>query len=142
MSGRTTAAPALVPLPDRDSELFWKGCRDGKLLLQRCTSCGRYRYPPRPGCPHCTAPDAEWLATTGKGFVYSWFIAHHPVHPSVVDKVPYNVIMVQLDEGPRIVSQLVGADPGDIREGLRVEVVFEPVTPEISLPLFRVSPET
>jgi len=107
------------------------------LLLQRCGKCGNWRYPPRPGCPNCGAPEFEWVTSAGKGFVYSWFIVHHPVHPSVRDKVPYNVVLVELDEGPRMVSQLIDTDFSTIHEGLRVEVVFNQLASGVVLPNFQ-----
>lgn len=136
MSEIKAVAP-LEPRPDRDSKPFWDGCQEGKLLLQRCVPCGHWRYPPRPGCPHCGAPESEWVRAGGQGFVYSWFIVHHPTHPSVRDKVPYNVVLVELDEGPRIVSQLVDVDFSEIHEGLRVQVTFHKLASGFVLPWFR-----
>lgn len=129
--------PVLVPVPDGQTQVFWDGCREGKLVLQRCGSCGGYRYPPRPSCPQCTTPGGEWVATSGRGTLYSWIVVHHPVHADQKVKVPYNVVMVELEEGPHIVSELLDVEFGEIRPGLKVSVVFEELTPTISLPKFR-----
>ncbi|MBI3964616.1 MAG: Zn-ribbon domain-containing OB-fold protein [Chloroflexi bacterium] len=133
-----TTRPTLpVPLPDYDSQPFWDGCREGKLLVQRCPACDHHRYPPRPMCPQCRALGGEWIEASGRGVVYSWIVAHHPVHPAVVDQVPYNVAIVELAEGPRMVSNVVDAAPEELRAGLPVEVIFEPLNDTITLPKFR-----
>lgn len=129
--------PVLVPVPDQETQPFWDGCREGKLMLQRCGTCGGFRYPPRPSCPHCTTPGGEWVATSGRGRIYSWMIVHHPVHADQKAKVPYNVVMVELEEGPHIVSELIGVEFDEIRADLEVSVVFEQLSPTISLPKFR-----
>lgn len=135
MTDSTYALPQ--PIPDDDSLAFWEGCRARRLLLQRCFSCAAWRYPPRPICPQCGALDAEWVQVNGRGFIYSWVVAYHPVHPAVVNRVPYNVVLIELDEGPRVVSNLLDTPPGDIIAGQRVEVVFQPVTAQLTLPLFK-----
>jgi uncharacterized OB-fold protein len=107
------------------------------LLLQRCAACGEFRYPPRPLCPKCGSFDVEWVQSSGRGFVYSWVVPYHPVHPAVVNLVPYNVVLVELDEGPRVASNLLETAPNEIRAGQRVEVVFEGIGDGITLFRFR-----
>jgi uncharacterized protein len=126
------------PVPDNDSQPFWDGCREGKLLLQSCEDCGALRYPPRPMCPACNALATQWIEANGRGAIYSWIVAHHPVHPSVMDKVPYNVVLVELEEGPRIVSNLLDVDPDQIESGLPVELVMEAIDATLSLPKFKI----
>ena len=133
----TKNPPMPLPIPDLDSMPFWTGCREGVLLIQRCSSCGHYRYPPRPICPRCRTLGGEWVKASGRGTVYSWVVPHHPVHPAVVDKVPYIVALVQLEEGPRMVTNLVEMAPEEVRDGMLVEVLFEPLTDTITLPKFR-----
>jgi uncharacterized OB-fold protein len=125
------------PIPDDDSRPFWEGCRAGKLLLQQCPECEAVRYPPRPMCPRCSAIGASWIEASGRGSIYSWVIPHHAVHPSLVDEVPYNVVMVDLEEGPRMVSNLIDTAPEQIEVDLPVEVVFETVDDELTVPKFR-----
>jgi uncharacterized protein len=125
------------PVPDEDSYPFWEACREEKLVLQRCRECSAFRYPPRPVCPNCSAFGVDWVESGGRGRVYSWVIAHHPVHPAVADRVPYNIVLVELDEGPRLVSNLVDTLPDEIEVGQPVEVVFEHVSAELTLPKFR-----
>jgi uncharacterized OB-fold protein len=128
--------PAL-PLEDEQSAPFWKGAREGRLLLQRCASCRRWRYPPAPICAACGSFDSAWEPASGVGTVYSWTIAHHAFHPGLADRVPYNIVLVELEEGPRMVSNLVDVEPDAIRDRLRVSVCFREVAPNVVLPQFR-----
>lgn len=128
-----------IPLVDLDSAPFWEGCNRGELLLQRCGKCGEYRYPPRPLCPTCHSFETRWERASGRGRVYSWVVAHHPVHPLVRDKVPYAILLVELEEGPRMVSRLVGDTHEVVSEGLPVEVVFERIADGVEIPHMRVA---
>lgn len=122
------------PAPDADTAPFWDGCRKHKLLLQRCGECASWRFPPRPRCPSCTSDSFRWEPASGRGTVASYTICHPPVLPAFADRVPYNVIVVELDEGPFIVSNLVD---GDAAVDTAVEVTFVDVDSELSLPQFR-----
>lgn len=115
------------PVPEYDAEEFWAGCRRHELLMQRCGNCGKYRWLPRPMCPHCNSLQREWVKVSGRGKVFTWTIVTHPVHPAAASKVPYNVVEVELEEQPdlRIVSNLVDCQNEDISFGMPVEVVFE-----------------
>jgi uncharacterized OB-fold protein len=125
------------PVPNPDNAGFWEACGRGELCLQRCTSCRSWRHPPRPMCPHCGSLDFAWERASGRGVVHTFTIVHRPTLPTFEDRVPYNVVAVQLDEGVFMVSNLVDCAPADIRIGMAVEVVFEPLTDEIALPKFR-----
>lgn len=129
--------PVPAPVPDLDSAPFWEGCRRGQLLLQRCLACGAHRYPPRPICPRCRTLGGEWIPASGRGTVYSWVVAYHPPRPEFAAHVPYTIVLVDLEEGVRMVSRLVDTPPEAVAERLPVEVVFEPLTDDIVLPLFR-----
>jgi uncharacterized OB-fold protein len=130
-----------LPAPDPQSAPFWQGCREHRLLVQRCTSCGTHRYPPRPVCPKCRSRSLDWAASTGRGTVFSWITVVHPVPKEVYGKdVPYVVALIALDEGVRIASNIVGCEPSAIVAGMPVEVVFDDVTPEVTLPKFRPVP--
>jgi uncharacterized OB-fold protein len=135
-----TSPKSQLPMPvvDHDSAQFWRGCQLHKLLLQRCDSCDSFRYPPQPVCQGCGSLTASWVEASGKGRVYSWTIAHHPVHPALVDRVPYNIVMVELAEGPRMVSNLVGVPNAALRPSLPVAVDFTEFRDDIVLPVFRV----
>ena len=129
-----TALP--LPTPDADTQPFWDYCRQGELRAQRCRSCARLRHPPRPICPHCGSFDYDWERLSGKGSVFSYTVTHQAIHPALQERLPHTVILVQLEEGPLLTSNLVdGAAAVEI--GLPVEVVFEAVTAAITLPKFR-----
>jgi uncharacterized OB-fold protein len=88
-------------------------------------------------CPSCSAIGATWVEASGRGSIHSWVIPHHPVHPSLVDEVPYNVVMVDLEEGPRMVSNLLDVAPEEIKVDQPVEVVFVKVDDDLTIPKFR-----
>ncbi|MDY6842666.1 MAG: Zn-ribbon domain-containing OB-fold protein [Thermodesulfobacteriota bacterium] len=116
---------------------FWEGCRQHKLLIQKCKNCKSYRHYPRPMCPHCNSTDTEWVKVNGKGTIYTWTVTAQPFHPAYVNCVPYAVVVVLLEEGIRMASNIVDCNPEDLYIGMPVEVIFENVTEKISLPKFR-----
>jgi hypothetical protein len=127
-----------LPVPDEDSAPFWEYCRNGELRAQRCTACGRLRYPPRPTCPQCGSIGVEWQPLSGRGKVYTYAVSHQAIHPALEGRVPWTTIIVELDEGLRMTSNLIEGSPA-IEIGTPVEVVFEAVNDEITLPRFKVS---
>jgi uncharacterized OB-fold protein len=122
------------------AEPFWEGLRCGKLLLERCLSCGSLRHPPSPMCPTCRSFDATWEPATGEGTVNTFTVVHHPVHPLLESWVPYNVALVQLVEGPLIVSTVRVRAPDELVVGAQVTCSIEPISDDLSLPIFRPSP--
>ncbi len=135
------APTAPVPLPDPDSEEFWAGCKRGELRMQRCTGCSRMRYYPRPMCPHCQSMQSDWVTVSGRGTIYSFVVCHPPVLPAFAEKTPYAVLVVELEEDSnlRMVGGLLDHPVDEIEIGLPVEVAFEPLTDEITLPQWRVA---
>jgi len=126
-----------IPVANFDNAEFWEGCRKHELRLQRCRQCGALRHPPRPMCPECTSTDSEFARASGRGSVYSFTVVHGPTLPAFQARAPYNVVVVQLDEGLYIVSNLVDCPADEIRIGMGVEAVFEDLDEQISLPKFR-----
>ena len=126
------------PIPEFDAQEFWEGCNRGELLMQRCSSCKKFRWLPQPMCPACHSIEREWVKVSGQGTVYSYTIITHPVHPAARSRVPYNVAQVQLDEDPQLIliTNLVGIQNEDIRIGMPVRVVFEEHSPGVMLPKF------
>jgi uncharacterized OB-fold protein/acyl dehydratase len=120
------------PAMNDDSAFFWEGVRAGELRIQRCTACGTLRHPPRPGCGACGSLDWDWIVSTGRGTVYSYAIHHYPAVPGF--EPPFAVILVELEEGTRLISNLV--DAAEPRIGMPVEVRFVNVADELTLPLF------
>jgi uncharacterized protein len=127
------------PLPaiTEDGAPYWEACRQGHLVAQRCTACGHVRWPPSILCPKCLAEGGEWVNLSGRGTIYSFIIVHRPQHPAFFGDVPYNVAIVTLEEGIRLHTNIVECAPEALRIGLPVEVVFEKVSDEVSLPKFR-----
>ena len=131
------------PLPTltAENEGFWQAARRGELCLQKCSSCGHIRYPTSLVCPVCLADGAEWTRLSGRGTVYSYIVFHQVYNKEFAGDVPYNVALVQLDEGPRMFSNIVGTPNDQVKVGDRVAVVFEPATDDISIPRFRLAAE-
>jgi uncharacterized OB-fold protein len=116
-------ATRLAPAISADTKFFWDGLRDNKLLIQRCGGCGQLRQPPRPMCPNCRSLDWEAIESSGRGTVYSYVMPHQPRFPFF--DYPYIVVLVELDDGVRLVSNLTGIDPADVRTGMPVEVFYQ-----------------
>ena len=131
--------PYEKPLPVRTEEnaRYWDSAQRHALELQRCGGCGRFRYPVADSCPYCLSPEVEWQPVSGKAAVYSFIIVHQRYDPSFADELPYNVAVVELDEGPRLVTNIVGCRNEDIRVGMPLMITYEDVTEEFTLPKFR-----
>ena len=124
------------PQPTPETQHFWDGTREGELRLQRCNACGKVYFPPRPFCPACAARDVAMFAATGKGRLYSYVIHHRPV-PGFTP--PYAIAVVELEEGPRLMTNITGCPqtPEALQLDMPVEIAFEKLDDEITLPLFR-----
>jgi uncharacterized OB-fold protein len=116
-----TRVPRPGPPPNPVTAPFWAALAEGRLLLQRCARCGHVQHHPRPLCTSCWAPAPEWVASAGGGSVWTWTVVHRAGHPGWADAVPYAVVVVELDEGPRLVTAWSG-DLGDLALGRRVRV--------------------
>jgi uncharacterized OB-fold protein/acyl dehydratase len=127
-------APRPKPPRNQDNAFFWEGVDRGELLIQRCVSCRRLRHPPRPMCPNCQSLEWDSVTSSGKGEVYSFVIPHYPQVPMF--EYPYVVAVIALEEGTRLISNVIDIDPGDVAIGMPVEVRFVAVDDELTLPLF------
>ena len=127
------------PLPDINDENgpYWEAAKRHELVLQKCSDCGHLRFPPARVCPNCLSMNVEWTPVSGRGRVYTWTIFHQLYHPGFQNEVPYNVAVIKLDEGPQLVSNVVGCRNEDIKLDMPVEVVFDDVTDEVTLPKFK-----
>lgn len=125
------------PIHDFDDAFFWEGAARHRLLIQSCGDCGRLRHPPTPLCPDCGSTDNRSIESAGTGSILTWIVSRHPTEPEAEGRI---VILVQLDEGTRIVSNLIEADPADVRNDARVEVCFVDHDGTV-LPQFRMAPE-
>jgi len=127
------------PIPRATPELapFLAAAKRRQLVVQRCTGCGLLRFPAREVCSRCWSRDAEWTPVSGRGEVFSFYLMHQVYHPGFAAEVPYPVVVVELEEGPHLTSNLVECTRDEIRIGMPVEVVFEDVSPDVTLPKFR-----
>jgi uncharacterized OB-fold protein len=127
------------PLPQISTAMapFFEAARRQQLVVQRCCGCGTLRFPARDRCSACLAREAEWVPVSGRGTVFSFAVMHQVYHPGFAGEVPYAVVVIELEEGARLVSNLVDCPVRDVRVGMPVEVVFDDVTPEVTLPKFR-----
>ncbi|MBX3628275.1 MAG: OB-fold domain-containing protein [Rhizobacter sp.] len=131
--------PYAKPLPTLNDENrpFWTAAREGRLSMQTCTDCGHTRFPISHVCPRCLSYAFDWRTLSGRGHIYSYIVFHQVYHAGFKEDVPYNVALVQLEEGPRMYSNVVGVPNNVPKVGDAVQAVFEPVTPEITLPRFK-----
>ncbi|MEU6749193.1 OB-fold domain-containing protein [Spirillospora sp. NPDC046719] len=122
----------LRPSIGKDTAFFWDGVNAGELRIQRCADCGTLRHPPGPMCPRCHSPNRDYIVASGRGEVHSYVVHHHPPVPGRTP--PYAVAVVQLEEGVRIVGNVNGCPPDDVRIGMPVRLVFERMDDELVLP--------
>jgi len=126
-----------LPVADVETRPFWDACREGRLKLQRCTNCGHVRFPPTYYCAKCASSENEWIESTGRGRVFSWIVVRHPVPREIyAADVPYVVALIELDEGVRIASNIIGIEPEKVTADMPVRAIFKPVTPDVTLPVF------
>jgi uncharacterized OB-fold protein len=130
---------AVVPGMTELTAPYWDAARDGRLVVQECQACEQVWHPPLPRCPHCHSAGLGWRAVSGDGAVYTYTVVRHPTHFAFADKVPYVLAIVELAEGPRLVTALAGVAPEKLRVGLPVRVVFREVADGVSLPYFEPS---
>lgn len=126
-----------VPVPDSDTEPYWEGAKRKELLIQRCKSCGKRWFPPSAACPACSAFDHEWASVSGKGEVVTYTVVHRPPGPAFAGRTPYVLAVIELAEGPRMLTNVVECDPSEVSIGMPVEVTFEEIAPDAVLPQFR-----
>ncbi|MFC4946711.1 Zn-ribbon domain-containing OB-fold protein [Pseudonocardia sp. GCM10023141] len=123
-----------VPHPTKLTEPFWAACREGRLLVQRCTSCGAHLFLPRPFCSTCLGTDLQWVESSGRGVVVTHTVVWRAQTPAF--ETPYVVGIVRLGEGHEMFTNLVEVDVAAVTPGMPVEVRFVPVTPTVTLPCF------
>lgn len=125
------------PQPDPATREYWDAAKRGELRVPKCADCGRYHFYPRTLCPHCGSVNLEWRLCSGRGVVYSHTVVHRAPSPAFERDVPYVVAVIELEEGPHLMSTIVGLPPGEVRIGQRVRVRFQPAGEEGAvLPVF------
>ncbi len=126
-----------IPVADEASKPFFDGANEGKLMLVKCSQCGTYRLPGRERCLDCWSTESEWAQASGNGKLYTYGIMHQKYHPAFADETPYNYAIVELAEGPRLVTNIVDCKPDDMKTDMPVEAVFDRVSDEATLIRFR-----
>jgi uncharacterized protein len=126
-----------VPTPSGDSLTFFEGARDGRLMVQRCVACGRHRFVARRRCGECGSDRSEWVQASGRATLVSFARVHQKFHPAFAAETPYPIATVELEEGPRLLTGLVGFEGKPLSVGMKLEVVFEAAGPEWKIPKFR-----
>lgn len=116
-----------IPIVSTLGQPFWDACAEGRLVVQQCAECERLRHYPQELCPSCHSKDYGWRELSGRGHIYSYTISHRAFHPAWKDRVPYAIVTIELDEGVRMVSELMDAAADDARIGRRVEVCFRDI---------------
>jgi uncharacterized protein len=129
------ARPAVVP--DARSQAFFDGCAQGQLLIRRCIECQSWSAPADPFCSVCGGGRLEWARSSGRGVVHTFGVVHHISHPGFRDEAPYNVAVIELEEGPRLNSRIIGCGNDDIAVGMPVEVDFITTDTGVDVPAFR-----
>jgi uncharacterized protein len=133
------AAPGVkpVPVPTKETQPYWDGCKQHELRVQKCAACGHHQFYPRLYCTTCMSDRVEWVKTSGRAKVLSYTIIYRPVTQAFAGNVPYVVAMVTLDEGPQMMTNIVGCEPEKVHIGMPVQVTFDDWTEEISVPKFK-----
>ena len=126
-----------LPTPDGDTAPFWAGMRDGKLLLQHCSKCNNVQYYQQQLCRRCGSEDLVYKAASGAGKVHSFSVVYRAPGPAFRDEVPYAVLLVELAEGPRMISSYKGGPAEEVAFDMNVQLVFDKISDEITLPRFR-----
>ena len=135
--------PAILTATHADdtTEPFWAAAREDRLVSAKCTNCGTFRLPPKPYCFECRSQEVEWVDLPGTGTIYTFTVVRHPLHPGFAEACPYVSGVVEVDgtqgEGARMLVNIIDCDPDAVRCGDRVEVVFEHLNDDMSVPRFR-----
>ena len=125
-----------LPRPYQDTAEFWAAAREHRFVIQRCNSCGEHQFYPRGVCSHCLSSELEWREASGNGTIYSYSVNHRAPHPGFADDLPFVLAIVELEEGPRMMTNIVVSDPDSVTIGMAVTVTFDDVTDQVTLPKF------
>ena len=137
MTTESGRAQRPVPTPDEASAPFFDGAKRGVLMIQRCSDCGTHLFPLREICEECLGDNLEWVESSGRGTVHTFAVMHQVYHPGLAGDVPYNLTVVELEEGPRMTTNIVGIDNEAIEVGMAVAATFEEVDEGVFIPRFR-----
>jgi len=127
-----------LPNPDNETLPFWEGAREGRLVIRRCNTCGEAYFYPRPFCPKCWSDDVAWEDASGRATLYTWSVVHVNDLPPFPSRVPYVAAIVTLEEGPRMMTNVVGVDFDDLDADMPLQVTFHEISdePPVTIPVF------
>jgi hypothetical protein len=126
-----------VPTPDFETQPFWDACRDGRFLIKHCNACGDDHFYPRPFCPTCWSDDVAWKEASGRATLYTYSVVHVNDLPPFGERVPYVAAVVDLEEGPRVMTNIEGVELADLHVGMPLVVDFRPISDDITVAVFR-----
>ena len=126
-----------LPTPDHETREFWDGCRAGRFLIKRCNACREFHFYPRPFCPKCWSDDVEWAEASGRARLYTYSVVHANDLPPWPERVPYVAAVVDLEEGPRVMTNVEGCAFEDLAIGMPLVVDFKPISDDVTIPVFR-----
>lgn len=134
---RTASIARQLPQANVDTQQFWDACLRDELVLQKCTACGALRHPPSPICPECLDDRHEWIPASGRGTVYTFVVVRQSLAKGWDELIPYVVAVIDLEEGPKFLTDLINVDPHDVTIGMPVEVIFEAAGDGVKMPYFQ-----
>lgn len=126
-----------LPTAESDTRPYWDAAAEQRLLVRRCGDCGTTHFYPRPFCPRCWSADVSWVESSGRATLYTWSLVHRNDLPPFADRVPYVAAVVDLEEGPRMMTNVVDCAPADLHVGMSLTVAFEQRTDDLTIPVFR-----
>ena len=138
-SGERPPKPRPAPILDPESAPYWSAAHEGRLVVQHCQRCATHQLYPRDRCLSCRGP-VEWVEASGGGTVYSFTVIRQNHTRPFRDQLPYVVALVDLEEGPRVMTNIVGCEPEDVHIDMRVHASFEAVSDQASIVLFAPNP--
>lgn len=124
------------PQPTVETKPFWDGCKQHQLLIQQCGECGHYQFYPRTICTKCMSQKVNWVEASGLGRVKTYTIVHRPISPAYMTEAPYILALVELDEGPTMMTNIINCPLDEVKVGMRVSVTFADWSINISVPQF------
>ncbi len=138
LKGRYTVSTVRydLPTPEGDTFEFWEGTKNNQLLIKHCEDCGAFSYYPRPFCPKCWSGNVVWHPAEGKATLYTWSVIYSNDQPPFKERVPYVAAIVDLAEGPRMMTNVVDCEFEDLRVGMELKVKFQSISDDFTIPVF------
>ena len=125
-----------LPAPDLETQTFWDGCKEGRFLIRHCNTCGEDHFYPRPFCPTCWSDDVAWKEASGRATLYTFSIVHQNDLPPFGERVPYVAAIVELEEGPRVMTNIEGVEHDALRIGMPLVVDYKPISDDVTIAVF------